>query len=170
MSDRAIQEAIQIISGTRQADKVYLVDCVVLSVDEASRTCFVQAVGGRANNKFTARLMASVDDGMLIIPAINSSVIIAMSDFSRAHVAQYSEVDRMILRGGDLGGLARVIGLVGKFNAIENKLNDLITKFNTHTHNVTATGAPTGPNLLPEVGGVTPTVRGDIENVSITHG
>lgn len=170
MSDRAIQEAIQILSGTNLSDKVYAVDATVLSVDDGKRTCQVQVISGKANNTFTARLMSAVDDGFLIIPTIDSTVGVLMSDFTKPLIVQYSEVDKIIMRGGDLGGLVKVISLTDKINTIENKINDLILKYNSHTHNVTAVGSPTGPGLQPESGTITPTLRSDIENDKITHG
>lgn len=170
MSARAIQEAIQKLSGTFAADRVYYIDAAVKSVDEKARTCIVVATSGKAGNEFTARLMASVDDGILIVPAIDSTVVVSGSDFVAPSIVQYSEVEKIILRGGDLGGLVKVIELTKKLNNLENKLNSLITKYNTHTHNVTAVGSPTGPGLQPETGTLTPTQRTDIENKSITHG
>lgn len=171
MSDRAIQEAIQILSGTRQQDKVYLVDAIVKTVDKAKRTCMVQAIGGRANNTFTARLMASVDDGFLMIPTVGSTVVVSLSDYSRAHVTQYSEVDQIIMRGGDLGGNVIVGKLVARLNEVEQALRDLINKFNTHTHTGVTTGPGTsGPTVTQETRTVTDTTVDEIENKNVTHG
>ena len=170
MSDRSIQEAIQILSGTHLSDKVYFIDATVKSVDEQARTCIVIALSGRAGNEFTTRLMAAVDDGVLIIPAVDSTVVVSMSDFNSPAIVQYSEVEKIVFRGGDLGGLVKVIDLTSKLNNLENKLNSLVVKYNTHTHNVTAVGSPTGPGLQPETGTLTPTQRVDIENDKITHG
>ena len=170
MSDRSIQESIQILSGTHLADKLYYLDCEVKSVDESKRTCVVIALSGKVGSEFTARLMASVDDGFLIIPVVGSTVVVSSSDFNTASIVQYSEVEKIVLRGGDLGGLVKVINLTSKLNNLENKLNSLVLKYNTHTHNVTAVGSPTGPGLQPETGQLTPTVRSDIENTKITQG
>lgn len=170
MSDRAIQEAIQILSGTHLSDKVYFIDATVKSVDEQARTCVVVALSGKAGNEFTARLMASVDDGVLIVPTVESTVAVSMSDFNTATIVQYSEVEKIVLRGGDLGGLVKVIELTEKLNNLENKLNSLVAKYNIHTHNVTAVGSPTGPGLQPESGALTPTQRSEIENDKINHG
>lgn len=170
MSDRSIQEAIQILSGTHLADKLYFLDCEVKSVNESGRVCTVIALSGKVGSEFTARLMASIDDGILAIPAIGSTVVVSSSDFTTGCVVQYSEVEKIILRGGDLGGLVKVISLTQKLNNLENKLNALILKYNTHTHNVTAVGSPTGPGLQPETGTLTPTQRAEIENKKITHG
>jgi hypothetical protein len=169
-SARSIAEAVQIISGTHLADKLYFLDCEVKSVDEAGRVCTVIALSGKVGSEFTARLMASIDDGILAVPVVGSTVVVSLSDFTTGCVVQYSELDNITLRGGDLGGMVKVIELTKKINNLENKLNALITKYNTHTHNVTAIGSPTGPGLQPETGTLTPTQRADIENTKITHG
>lgn len=171
MSDRSIRESIQYLAGNHQTDHVILVDATVESVDENGRTCECISVTGSVGSPIPGvRLMASVDDGVLIIPAIGSTVVIAQSIFTDPIVVSYSEIEKIILRGGDLGGLVKVIELTQKLNNLENLLNDLINKFNIHTHNVTSTGAPTGPNLLPEAQTLTPTVRTDIENENIIQG
>ena len=170
MSARAIQEAIQILSGTHLADKLYFIDAEVNSVDEQARSCTVTALSGKVGSEYTVRLMASVDDGLLMIPVVGSSVVVCSSDFVTGSIIQYSGIDHISIRGGDLGGLVKVIDLTEKLNNLENKLNSLILKYNTHTHNVTAVGSPTGPGLQPETGTLTPTQRADIENDKISHG
>lgn len=171
MSDRAIQEAVQVLSGTRQQDKVYTIDAVVKSVNKAKRTCIVQAISGRANNTFTARLMASVDDGILMLPTVGSTVVITRSDYSRAYVSQYSEIDQIIMRGGDLGGQVIVGKLVDRLNRVEQALRDLIQKYNTHVHPGVTTGpGSSGPTVNQESGLVTDTTIDEIENKNVTHG
>lgn len=171
MSDRSIGESIRYLAGNHQTDRVTLMDATVESVDEVARTCECTAVTGSTGNTIPGvRLMASIDDGILIVPVKGSTVVISMSIFTDPVIVSYSDIDRIILRGGDLGGLVKVIELTKKLNNIENLLNDLIIKFNSHTHNVTSTGAPTGPNLLQETQSLTPTEQAEIENENITHG
>jgi len=171
MSDRTIRTLIEQLSGAHLSNKVYAVDAIVLSVDETLRICSCQVVSGQANNIISnVRLMAAVDDGVLIIPEVESSVCLIISDKTEPYISQYSEVKKIILLGGELGGLVKVIELTEKLNNLENKVNSLLTVYNTHTHNVTAVGAPTGPNLSPEPGQLVVTDRDNIENKSITHG
>lgn len=170
MSDGSVRTAIQQLAGVHLEDKVSFADCEVVSVDKAKRMCSVIQLDGHTANAFPCRLMSSVDDGILIVPTVGSIVTVLLSDFVNPIIFQYSEVDEIIFRGGDLGGLVKVISLTSKLNNLENLVNDLISKFNSHTHNVTAVGSPTGPNLAPETQTLTPTVRGDIENVKIKHG
>ena len=171
MGDRSIRDAINQIAGTHLTNKVHAVTATVLSVDIPNRICTCQIVDGHVNNILpNVKLMASVDDGFLIQPTVNSTVCLIISDFSEPYISQYSGIDKIILNGGDLGGLVKVITLTKKINTLENKVNALVTKYNNHTHNVIAVGIPVGPNLLPEVGFLTPTQQIEIENKTITHG
>jgi len=171
MSDRAIQETIQILAGTHLSDKVYAVDATVVSVDESKRNCIVRVISGKANNEFTARLMCAIDDGVLVIPLVDSTVSIVMSDFTTPYVSQYSGIEKIVLRGGDLGGLVKVIELTEKLNNLEQLLNDLVTKYNSHTHSGVSTGGGmSGVTTALETGTLTPTQRSEIENEQITHG
>jgi hypothetical protein len=166
MSDRSIREAVQWLAGTKLSDNVYSLEATVKSVDEGARTCVCQIVSGKVNNILDGvQLMAGVDDGFLIIPAVGSNVKIIKSDFTDAYIAQYSEVDKIIFRGGDLGGLVKVISNVQRLNLIENKINSLLAAYNGHVHvaNNTAT-------VSLVAGTLTPTQRSDIENTKITQG
>lgn len=172
MSDRSIRESIQYLAGNHQTDRVSLMDATVVSVDEAARTCICTAVTGASGNDIPdVRLMASVDDGFLIIPALGSTVIVAQSIFTDPLVVGFSEVDKIILRGGDLGGLVKVLSLVTRLNLLEKDINTLKTAFTTW---VPASGdggaalkAATATWFTQEL---TETVREDIENETITQG
>jgi len=74
---------------------------------------------------------------------------------------------------GSFGGLIKIEQMVNRMNVLENKLNSLIAKHNTHKHPVAAVPAPTTiPSLTtPTVETVTTlTTRQQIENDKITHG
>jgi len=166
MSDRAIREAVQILAGTKLTDKVDLLVATVVSVDEGSRSCVCDVIAGKAAYRLTdVRLMNTVDDGFLIIPEIGSNVTVIKSDYIAPFVAQYSSVDKIILRGGDLGGLVKVISTVQRLNLIEDKINSLLTAYNAHMHSANNT-----PTLSTVSGNLVKTNRGDIENENITQG
>ena len=167
---RTIREAIEIMAGTHKTDKVYVITAEVVSIDITARKCICERISGGSAIINDVHLMASIDDGFLVIPEIGSTVSIITSDQTDPFICQYSGVEQIIFRGGDLGGLVMIKPLVDKINALENKLNSLLIKFNTHTHNVTGIGAPTGPNILQEVGAIVITKIIDLENKNITHG
>lgn len=171
MSDRSIRETVQHLAGTHQTDRVRLIDATVNEVDADARTCTCSGLSGAVGDILEGvRLMSSLDDGILVIPAVGSTVTIIMSVFTDPIVIGFSEVDKIIFRGGDLGGLPIVGLLVKQLNKMENLLNDLIGNYNSHTHNVTAVGSPTGPSLTPETNTLIPTVVADLENKTITQG
>lgn len=161
MSDRAIQEAVEKLSGTHLSDKVYFIDAEIVSVDKLNRNCIVQAVGGKRSNQFTARLMATLDDGILIIPAPGSSVVVLRSEFTVPAIVQYSEVDEIILRGGDLGGLVKIINLTQKLNNFVTEINTELTKIQV------AITALSGTYIKGTLSNFNKT---DYENDTITHG
>ena len=59
---------------------------------------------------------------------------------------------------------------MSKLNAIENKVNTIITTFNAHTHVASSFGAPTTPPPSPVVGTLTPTQVNELENKKVKHG
>ena len=91
---------------------------------------------------------------------------------TEGRVVAFSEVEQTTFNGGHLGGMVLVNNVVTQLNAIENKLNSLLGKYNAHIHVTTATvstGAPgiINPTTSQESGTITPTTAPDIENDKI---
>jgi len=189
MSDRNIIQSIQQIAGTYNADIVHLITAEVDSVNIATRTCSVTTISGKNQTAIeNVRLMAAVDDGILFIPTIGSTVMIFYSNYNLPFVVQYSELDQVLfisgssqvqiidgkimLNDGSFGGLVEVIPLVQKLNNLENLVNDLISKFNSHTHILTLTSGTgtAAPTTTLETGTLTATQRKDLENSTVQHG
>jgi hypothetical protein len=175
--DRSIIASVQKMTGTYNIDTVYLVTGNVLSVDEAAGTCSVEAISGNAaTNIDGVEFQTVIADGVLIIPKIDSEVKVLFSKYTTPFIVQYSEVDKIYLgaelvqfNDGNLGGMVKVIDLTTKLNNLENKVNDILTAFNAHTHTSTAPSTPTTPPLAPIVGTLTPTQQTDIENTLIVQ-
>lgn len=135
-----------------------------------------------------------LDTCILIAPKVDSKVICATIDNEHAEavIVKYSEIESVKIKIGDneclinkdgvqlfadnFGGLIKIEELVDKLNQLENKVNDLIQKHNTHIHITTATIGPS-----PTVGTITPTTetetpiqpitqKSDLENERIKHG
>lgn len=171
MGDGKIQEAIRILAGVNHRTPYSLLDCTVVSVDLATRTVQVQAVQGSAANVFTARLMPAVDDGLLYIPEIDSTVCVAQGGDTTPYVTMWSALSGIVLRGGEFAGLVKVIELTKKLNNLEKLINDLVSKFNDHTHiGVTSGGGVSGITTSQETGSLVVTKQSDIENTNIKHG
>lgn len=186
MGDRLIKEAVRQLSGFT-TDQARIVPAEVVSVNQDARTCKVKTVGGAASVDIeNVRLMESVDDGFLLIPAVGSTIIVAHSTYNLPFVLLFSKLDKVLLIGGEcsveisekiklngdnLGGLVKIIKLTEKLNNLENKVNGIINQFNLHTHTGVTTGPGTsGTTATPITGTLTPTQQSDIENEKILHG
>lgn len=168
MADGAIRDAIRKLAGTHLQDTAYIASGEVQDVNIASRSCNIRLLDGKKDAIVEAFLMAAIDDGFLIVPTIGSNVKVIFSEFVPASIFQYSEVERVIIRGGDLGGLTKVAELTQKLNNIENTVNQFIQQFNLHTHAVAGAAASPTPETFTEA--LTPTVQNEIENLNITQG
>jgi hypothetical protein len=161
----------------------------VQEVDEEQATITALPVGGPELTD--VRLRAAIDgaeDGVILFPEVGSTVLVGIigNDPDTAFVCRCSVVQKaklkigdstleistegFLMNGGSLGGLINIADLVEKVNAIENKVNDLIGKFNSHTHpGVTKGGDVTlvTPTLVS--GTLTQTLQADLEDTKITH-
>lgn len=75
--------------------------------------------------------------------------------------------DDIILNEGDNEGLVKVKELTDKLNNLENKVNNFITTFSTHTH-VGNLAVPTSPPPVSPTQ-LTVTKQADIENKEVKH-
>lgn len=124
------------------------------------------------------RLVADFKDtatktGLVLVPKVGSIVLVSFLNNAEYFVAMCSEVDSIFLNGNNYGGLVKVVQLTAKINALENLVNDLITKYNTHTHLLTlsAGSGTAAPTISLETGTIAPiTQRSDIENTTVKQG
>lgn len=123
---------------------MWLTQGEVVAVDDL--TCTVKIgdaeIGG-------VRLRASLtgrDRQILTVPKVGSSVTLGCltADLNNLVVLQVDEVEKIIINGGELGGLIKIQELTDKINA-------LVEAFNGHTHFVPTGGVVTsaGPNINP---------------------
>jgi hypothetical protein len=166
--DRSISTAIKKLAGTFTQQKITFDLGNVVSVNADERTC---EVGMDNNVTMTCKLMAQVGDGILLVPAVGSDVLVGYFTYDNAFVFMYSDLDTISLKGTELGGLVKVIELTKKLNNLENKVNAIITNFNSHTHAGVTTGpGVSGTTATPVTGALTPTLRTEIENPNVAHG
>jgi hypothetical protein len=165
-----LTRTIQELAGTRNQDEVKLYQCNVNSIDLSKRTANVTTITGTANVTFDALLTAGISDGLVITPEINSMVYVLISKYTLPFIVTYSDITQFNIMGGEFGGLVKVVELTQKLNNLENKVNEIISIFGTHTHGVVAVGSPTSPTSTPVSGSLTPTQRLDIENINVKHG
>ena len=197
-SEKEIREVRMMLSERlRNAAKAAMYG-TVKSVDENARTCDVQ-IGGIV---YEGVLLYSVEKenlrGRGLIPKRESAVIVArIAASNRLYVTMFSEIEKVIftvgdkvtmtcdgekieatapkivLNGGDLGGLINI-------KPITDKINELIEAHNTHTHSipsgqVAVTGSATAQNNPAPVEVPAPTTkhdkvkREDYEDTKVTH-
>ena len=139
----------------------------VLSVDDSARTCNVKFIDSEMELP-GVRLQVDPADGIYYKPSVGSNVaILNIADFDFI-VVMYSKLDGIQFMDGASGGLVVVQDLVDKLNALENKVNDIISLFNSHVHSgVTTGGGSSGSTPTPVSGTLTLTQVDDIENDNI---
>lgn len=176
-SKKSIAELLKIISTDTTAE-IYSVVCEVTSVNETERTIDAKPINGNAEI-FDVRLQSSISSkvGFVVIPKINSFVIVTFINQQQGYVALATEIDKIfvdtetsvIFDGGKFGGLVKVEELTKKINDLEQKINDLITACSS----VIVTLAPSGTfpiaSFFTSVTPLTPTQKADIENEKIKH-
>lgn len=175
--DNTIRNAIQQLAGTHLKDDVVLIACLVESVDIPNHTCTCTAIGGKGvTSILNVQLMAEVEDGLLLVPVIGSTVIVSYSTYTAPVVVMFSGIDQVFLSAatgiqlndGSYGGLIQIEQLVTKLNNLEKLVNDLVSKFNIHIHPLT-TGT-SSPTLTQETSILVPTQQTELENTTVTHG
>lgn len=87
------------------------------------------------------RLRASLtenESNLLIVPKAGTAVTVESlsGDLSQLVVLVVDEVESITINGGKLGGLINI-------EALTEKINALVDKFNQHTHQVSTTGSAT---------------------------
>jgi hypothetical protein len=162
MSDDEIRRALQQLCAAPVINKV----ATVVSVDLENYTATVLPEGEAELDE--VRLKAGIDgevDGIVEVPKVDSDVLISLigNDLDNAYIAKCSKVEKIIMFGGELGGLIKIEYLLQRINALE-------TKMNTHTHPVTvvpATGIGTAAFTTSQIAPLT--LRTDLEDTKVLH-
>lgn len=150
----------------------------VTAVDANTRTCTVDPGDGRlAWQDVRLQSVGSLGEGFFIKPKVGSSVLVALIDNDKANlcVVHTAEVDKIELNGNQYKGLVKVDDLVDKLNALENRFNNILTAFNSHTHIATIpvlnTPTPTAvPVPVLTDAPIVPTLATELTNDTVTHG
>jgi len=179
-SDRAIIEAINKMTGRHKVDEVTYADAIVNSVNKPKRTCSCTVIAGHTEYQLNSvKLMAVIDDGLLIEPAIGSSVKVIFSVNLEAFICQYSEIENITidaktkiqLNDGTLGGLIKIEVLGEKINSLEDDINSLKQAFATWLTVPSDGGAALKTVTAQWTGSrLKKTKVSELENTKITHG
>jgi hypothetical protein len=161
----------------------------VLSVDVDTRTCSVLSISSETETQYdSVWLMPEVQDGMLYLPKVGSTVIVDNNANLEPYVVMYSAIDEILyivnsttfkmtsgltqFNKGLNAGLVNVKPLVAKINALENVINSLKTAVTAVViAGSTADGGAVKAGILAGLGsGITPTtVQADLEDTAVTH-
>lgn len=111
------------------------------------------------------------DKGILITPAVGSSVIVSrIGESDELFVEMFSEVDTIQYNGGKNEGLVKVVELTAKLNSLENDLNNLKTVFTSWVIAPSDGGAALKTAAATWAGQkLTKTNKTEIQNEKITH-
>jgi len=143
--------------------------CTIDSVDLTTLTCYCVPLNDDADI-INVRLMANIDNGFLLIPEVNSIVVVSFLSDSSAYISLVSKVSEVHLNGKNFDGLVKINDLVEKLNNLKNKVNTIISIYNAHTHVASSLGTPTTTPVAPVTGTLTPTIKADLENITILQG
>jgi hypothetical protein len=182
-SKRDIQTAVQKLAGTYNHDFVYVKSGIVKSVNKN-----IAIVTVANDTEVPINLQSSVCDGLLIVPAVGSTVYFIDTVQGNPFIVLYGDVDSYYLQvgnssvnidnGGNIQfndgtfkGLVKVQDLVAKLNKIENDINALKTSFSGWTPVPNDGGAALKTAAATWYStALTPTQQIDIENTKVTHG
>jgi hypothetical protein len=192
----SVAELVQQVAGTYGISPVQVMTCEVTAVSSSERTCTVSPLTDNLE-PFAAQLMADIDDGILILPTIGSTVKIMLSEIITPTVIQYSAIDEILivsggaaikiyssgveLQGVDFGGLMKVTPSVKAWNDLQNDVNTLKTQLLalstalTSTGSTPLTGASMGSALSTALASywsslLSITTETQIENPKVKHG
>jgi hypothetical protein len=159
---------------------------IVESVDKPKSICSVRLLEDDGLVIPNVRLQAidsEQDNGWLIFPKVGTTVILGKLDnINTFFVAMFSEVeeiylkvdgveklkitkDEIIFDEGTKGSLVEIGKLVSRMNLIENKVNSIISTFNSHVH--PETGSTTSTTATPVSGTLSTTNASNLENDKI---
>jgi hypothetical protein len=165
----------------------------VIKLNEDEKTCDVEPLNEDAI-LYDVRLSSVLDSeqGLCVFPKLDSIVIVVLLDEASAYIGLVNEVKKIELKigntyisviedkilincnvnegivfnGGNLGGMVVVGNLVNAYNDLVSIVNQLITKFNTHTHPVATTGTAAAQTGTAAVTTVTQTITANATSSS----
>lgn len=182
---RSIKDAVAQMSKTFGQDVAEIIYCTVEEVDIVKCTCTCTPISGKAVTGLeNVLLKAEANDGFMLVPSVGSTVVVGLSSITKIpFVMMFEDIDQVLVKindttfsisdgitefnGGVKGGIPNVIDLTTKLNNLENKVNAIISAYNTHIH-PTPSGA-SSQTVSTISGTLTPTNRGDIEDTTVTH-
>ena len=142
----------------------------IAAVDENSKTCNIDDDGFMMYG-IRLQSVTNAAAGILKVPKIGAQALaVKIEDGDGFMLLDCAEYEKIIINGGNNGGLINIQSLVNKINAIENDLNSLKTVFKSWTP-----VAQDGGSALKTAAAdwadqtITKTKTKDLEDKTITH-
>lgn len=193
MKEEQIRRGLKELLGKSDAS-LAVVEGEVKAVDWEKKTCEVDLGDGRVLP--SVRLKSVIDDtnsGLTLKPKVGSTVLITgVGEETQQVVLKYNEVDAVALvmqdveltieggkvkvkaeewefNGGNNKGMAVIDKIAARCNEFETALKEIKTVFQSHTHQVSAVGAPTATTASPLTYSVPNSKGSDFENNKVKH-
>lgn len=184
VKNREIKDAVRQLANTFGKSYLKVQVCNVDAVSESDFTCDCTPISGDIDVQIAGVLLNSEPNaGFTLIPAVDSTVIVAVSDFDNLpFVLMFEEIDKVLItignttlvvqdglttfNGGGNDGLILVNPMVSRMNKIEKRVNDVTEAINTLT--LPVSGSTAGPPVpIPFTDTLILTQKSDIENTAI---
>lgn len=110
-----------IMQSFLMSEEFYSKLAIVKSVDLENATVSVQIVDGDLLEDVRLQQVQN-DAGLLIVPAIDSPVLIAWTDKTTAYISLTSQIENIVFQGGNFGGLIKISELTEKLNSLVNNI------------------------------------------------
>lgn len=182
-----IVTAIQQAAGTFNRDIVSIVLCNVDSISDDGFTCDCTPIGGNADTQIPeVKLNAEANDGFLITPTIDSTILVASSTRNNYYVLMYSDIQKVtcvidndnsfefssagfIWNGGSLGGLTKTLELKAQLDKLNAQLQAVITSLTSWSPVANDGGAALKTYFATQIAGKPAGSFTNIEDTKIKH-
>lgn len=196
----AFAKYIPLLAGTAGIKNTRLLTARVVKLDaedEKNRVCSVESILDNETITYdNVNLSMEQNDGLIEIPAIDSTVLVACMPDGELYIFECSDIDKLIcvidgsnkfvfdatafvFNGGTFGGMAKTAVLATKFNNAENRINLIATDLlaiataAAATSSIPVTGTTLAGFINSAISNIlvplTLTTQTEIEDTKITH-
>ena len=146
--------------------------CEVVSVNEAALTIVAQPIDEDEAEYVDVRLSVDADGNTYFIPSVGSLVLVTEleKDSGEAFVSQHSQPEKVVMLGGNFGGLIKVSELISELNKVNTAIQTIVSAFANSPVVAGDGGASFKSGLISATAGIVYPTYSDIENKDITHG
>lgn len=116
--------------AVNEGDEIYCMVATVDAVDLESRTADVSPINGDAQILGVRLEAGSSDDPFLIIPKVGSVCVVNFLSKETASASMFSEVETILLRGDEFGGLIKINELVDNLAIVSSRIDTLYSAIN----------------------------------------